>query len=299
MKRFSKTLGLAFLMVVLGVHMAVGQNDFETTASGLKYKFVRKAPASNPKPELSDMVTIAACYHGTDKDTIFFDSRKSPTPYIFPVLESVYKGDIYEGVRMLRVGDSVIFNLSADSLFLKSFRAKVLPPYVKSGSRVNVYVSMKKIQKKDDFQKDMQKKMEADSKKSNVARLKEDSILKIYLKEKKITKAAGPSGLIYIETVKGTGPKAEAGKSVSVHYTGTLLNGVKFDSSVDRGQPITFDLGKGMVIPGWDEGIAMMNKGGKATLIIPSKLGYGERGSGALIQPFSTLIFEVELVDVK
>ena len=107
------------------------------------------------------------------------------------------------------------------------------------------------------------------------------------------------SGLEYIELEAGTGAQAEAGKTVSVHYTGRLLDGTKFDSSLDRGQPITFELGKGKVIPGWDEGIAKMSKGGKATLIIPSKIGYGERGSGALIAPFSTLVFDVELVDVK
>lgn len=300
MKQFVKTLGLILLVFGLGSSLAFGQNDYQTTPNGLKYKFLKKGDANNPLPQISDMVTVTAFYHGTDKDTIFFDSRKSPTPYIFPIMESTYKGDLYEGIRMLRVGDSVRFTVSADSLFLKSFRTKMLPPYAKKGSSVNVYVSLKKIQKKDDFQKEMQAKMAAESKNASTAKLKEDSILAIYLKEKKITTLADKkSGLIYIETTKGTGPKAEPGKSVSVHYTGRLLNGTKFDSSLDRGQPITFELGKGMVIAGWDEGIAKMNKGGKATLIIPSKIGYGERGSGALILPYSTLVFDVELVDVK
>ena len=107
------------------------------------------------------------------------------------------------------------------------------------------------------------------------------------------------SGLEYIETEAGTGAQAEAGKTVSVHYTGKLQDGKVFDSSVSRGDPIIFQLGKGQVIKGWDEGIALMKVGGKAQLIIPPDLGYGERGAGGVIPPNATLVFDVELVDVK
>lgn len=107
------------------------------------------------------------------------------------------------------------------------------------------------------------------------------------------------SGLEYIEVEAGTGAQAEAGKTVSVHYTGKFQDGKVFDSSVSRGEPITFQLGKGKVIKGWDEGIALMKVGGKAQLIIPPQLGYGERGAGGVIPPNATLVFDVELVDVK
>lgn len=107
------------------------------------------------------------------------------------------------------------------------------------------------------------------------------------------------SGLEYIEIEIGAGAQAAAGKTVSVHYTGKLQNGKAFDSSISRGQPIEFTLGKGMVIKGWDEGIALMKVGGKAQLIIPPHLGYGERGAGGVIPPNATLIFDVELVSVR
>lgn len=107
------------------------------------------------------------------------------------------------------------------------------------------------------------------------------------------------SGLQYVILEDGSGEKPEPGGIVEVHYTGTLEDGTKFDSSYDRGEPIQFALGQGQVIPGWDEGISLLNVGDKARLVIPPDLAYGERGAGGVIPPNATLIFEVELVSVQ
>lgn len=107
-----------------------------------------------------------------------------------------------------------------------------------------------------------------------------------------------PSGLQIEELAVGQGTAAKAGDKVSVHYTGWLTDGKKFDSSLDRRQPLQFVLGKRMVIAGWDEGVAGMQPGGKRKLTIPSKLAYGEAGYSTLIPPNATLIFEVELLKV-
>ncbi len=101
------------------------------------------------------------------------------------------------------------------------------------------------------------------------------------------------------DLVVGTGAEAVSGKVISVHYTGTLTNGTKFDSSKDRGTPFEFTLGAGEVIQGWDKGFAGMKVGGKRKLTIPSDMGYGAQGAGGVIPPNATLIFEVELLDVK
>lgn len=107
------------------------------------------------------------------------------------------------------------------------------------------------------------------------------------------------SGLKYVDLVEGTGKSPSKGKVVTVHYTGTLDNGRKFDSSVDRNEPFSFVIGVGQVIKGWDEGVMGMKVGGKRQLIIPANLGYGARGAGGVIPPNSTLHFDVELLGVQ
>lgn len=111
------------------------------------------------------------------------------------------------------------------------------------------------------------------------------------------------TGLKYEDSKVGTGTEAKSGNDVAVHYTGWLnkegQKGTKFDSSVDRGEEFEFPLGKGMVIQGWDEGVQGMKVGGKRTLFIPSKLGYGARGAGAAIPPNADLIFDVELIKIN
>ena len=123
-----------------------------------------------------------------------------------------------------------------------------------------------------------------------------DSNSGVNMADETITTASG----LQIKTmIVGTGDKAEVGKTAVVHYTGWLLDGTKFDSSVDRGTPFEFPLGQGRVIKGWDEGVATMNIGGKVELIIPPDLGYGASGAGGVIPPSATLKFEVEFLDQK
>ena len=135
------------------------------------------------------------------------------------------------------------------------------------------------------------------------ARLKREAVLKAESEAKMEKLAAGfektESGLRYQFIQRGDGKQAQAGKTVSVHYEGSLENGKVFDSSYPRKKPIEFKLGIGQVIEGWDEGIALLKVGDKARFVIPSDLGYGPAGAGGVIPPNATLIFDVELMDVK
>lgn len=139
-----------------------------------------------------------------------------------------------------------------------------------------------------------------DSEKKETAQ-EESTALKQEIKTIKIPDNAvtTESGLQYVDIKIGEGETPQKGQIVETHYTGWLLNGNKFDSSLDRNEPLKFELGVGRVIPGWDEGISTMRVGGKRKLFVPSHLGYGERGYPPVIPPNATLVFEVELLGVE
>lgn len=199
-----------------------------------------------------------------------------------------------EGLGHMRKGGKAKMIVPSHLAFGAAGRGAVIPPFATLIYNVEVVDVMTKAEfekaqaeekRKQEMQKEVDKKMEG-------------AKLNSYIKEQNITVKPTASGLYYIETLKGTGPRAESGKKVKVHYTGKLLDGTKFDSSLDRNEPFTFTLGQGQVIPGWDEGVALMNAGGKATLIIPSAIAYKDRDMG-VIKPYSTLVFDVELLDVE
>jgi FKBP-type peptidyl-prolyl cis-trans isomerase len=199
-----------------------------------------------------------------------------------------------EGIGKMLKGGKATLVVPSKIAFGETGRGAMVPPY----SPIVYEVEVIDVQTKADHDKQQAEDKKKTQLKLETAKKQETELMKKYLMEKRITAKPTASGLIYVEKVKGTGAKAMAGKKVKVHYTGTLLNGTKFDSSRDRNEPFEFTLGQGQVIQGWDEGVAMMNVGGKATLIVPSSIGYKDRDMGT-IPPYSTLVFDVELLDVK
>lgn len=262
---------------------------FTKTENGLYFK-IHETKEGARKVKEGDILTLNLVYKNSD-DSIVFNTTERGGGMQLKVEKSIYKGDISEGFLMLSLGDSASFITSADSFFQKIVMSP-LPPFIKPNTNLTFELRLTDISTLEELQA---KAKEEAAKMADV----ENENIKNYLSENNITTPPMQSGLYYIELKKGKGAKAEAGKTVKVHYTGTILDGTKFDSSLDRNEPFEFLLGQGGVIQGWEEGIAYMQAGGKAKLIIPSFLAYGAQERGPVIKPFSTLVFEVELLDVK
>jgi FKBP-type peptidyl-prolyl cis-trans isomerase FkpA len=279
------------ILLIIGlITLSFGEvisGEIKTTKNGLKYQFhISNPDARLPNP--GDFLEVKLAY--TINDSLLFDSRNLTSVLQLQLAEPSFKGDFFEGVAMMHLGDSASFWSPADSVMLKIFRTGMVPPFVKPGDEIQFNVKLMDIKSPEEFELHRQQQLDA-------LRDNAPQRLEAYIKSQSISTKPTASGLYYIESKAGNGLRPQPGQKVSVHYTGKLLDGTVFDSSVERGEPITFTLGIGQVIPGWDEGIALMQPGAKATLIIPSNLAYGERDMG-VIPPHSPLIFEVELVDI-
>jgi FKBP-type peptidyl-prolyl cis-trans isomerase len=286
---------------------------YEKSESGLYSQFYTKNE-DGVKPKEGDMIQVQMNYKN-DKDSVLFDSKTNPngTNFIeFPIQKSTFKGSFEEALMSMSVGDSASFIISADSVYNKTFMVNELPKYITKGSMLTFNAKLLKITSKEEVEKERNKKMEEQKVMMELRKNEEPKALEKYLAEKKITAKPTESGLYYIETAKGKGPQPKEGQMVSVKYTGRLLDGSVFDTSDEETaktagiyderrapyEPIEFILGPGSVIEGWVQGLSKMQKGGKATLIIPSSLGYGQSGNGP-IPPFATLVFDVELVNIS
>lgn len=240
------------------------KNEIITTPSGLKYYDLIIGEGNSP--EKGDKVIVH--YTGKLEDGTIFDSSKERNePFTFSLgLGRVIKG-WDEGLSTMNVGGKRTLIIPPDLGYGSKGAGGAIPP----NATLIFEVELLEI-KKPFVDKDFELPGE---------------------------ETLTDSGMIMIDHIIGDGIQPQKGDIVIVHYTGKLESGKQFDSSHDRGNPFEFRLGIGRVIKGWDEGLSTMNVGGKRTLIIPPYLGYGSRGAGGVIPPNATLIFEVELVDIK
>jgi FKBP-type peptidyl-prolyl cis-trans isomerase FkpA len=238
----------------------------------------------------------------TDKDSVFLDINQATHAASYPMRidKSEFKGDFLDMFMRLHAGDSASFFIRLDSLHKYYAEEFKFEPKYDSMEYLGFTVKVDSIYDRKKVQ-ELRTAAEAEQKKQQemvmAMKAEEPAAIAKYIAENKITAKPSATGVYYIEKTKGKGDMIKSGQTVSMLYTGKFLDGQVFDSSDKTGQPMSFVVGQHQVIPGMDEGLLMMRKGGKATLIIPSDQAYGD-GMGRM-KPFATLVFEIEVVDVK
>lgn len=298
----SRFLNAIIAIVVVGMSMSCQSEDFQASEDGYEYKYITKGDGETPK---QGEVVVYNLMYMNEKDSVIFEST-SEQPAMIPCDTAQWgaMGPLYKAFKIIKEGDSILIKIPTKTLFAESFRAAI-PPSLDSAGVITFCIGASRINTEEEMQAEAmerRKQMEIEAREMGQEQLNKDiQIIEDFLKENNITAQSTESGLRYVIESEGTGDYPQSGQIVKVHYTGTLMDGTKFDSSFDRQPvaPLPFPIGQRNVIQGWDEGIALLKKGGKGTLYIPSLLAYGERGMGGAIQPNSVLKFEVELVDIE
>lgn len=282
---------LLLLSLFLGVLFVSCQNNtkcyegYTQSSSGLYYKFYHQNEGDTP--QVRDFLDIYMSCSINDTIVIIPENRM-----VTPMMNSLFRGDLFEGIAMMHLGDSASFMVRADSTFYTLF-GRQMPKEFSVNDMMRFEVRL------NDFYPESEmaaKRIEYMKTTYPNETLSAENELIEYFVNNNIEPITTSSGLNYVITKEGNGEMPGVGTLVKVHYTGKLLDGTVFDSSVKRNEPFQFVLGIGQVIPGWDEGLQLLSKGSKAVLYIPYYIAYGDSGAGT-IPPFATLIFEVELID--
>ncbi len=291
-----------YFALLFAFSLAACQQGGEKLMTESGYEYIKHTGLEGETPEPGEYVYFHAQMR--NGDSVVYSSRmQGAAPFLqIPTLDNPNRrpSPIEDVLQNMTVGDSVTVLIELDTLPTK-------PRGFENASLMYYDVAMVDIKSAEEYQEEAQKAQEEQAQKAVEAQARLGDVeamvretLSKY-KEGELTDELQEtdSGLKYIIHEEGTGKQAEAGKLVTVHYYGVLMDGTMFDNSFQRGQAISFPLGQGRVIPGWDEGIALLKEGAKATLFIPYELAYGEQGSPPTIPPKSELAFYVELAEVK
>lgn len=305
-----KTLSLALALCTTFTCFAQSKSKkhvkFKTDkATGVKYYFIKhnkKAPTAKE----GDIATVVMQY-SNDKDSLVFDSRKSPnrrrTDSIGVVgvpIKKSFNGCLEQGLELMAQGDSALFSINTDSLFFKTFKLKNLPPYVHQGTWLTFYVKMIKFQTPDQIKEEQQQLMIKHRMEMQQLKAEEAQSIAKYLNDNKLNVQPTADSVYFLSRQNGNGKKIEVGDSVDLLYTGMFLDGKVFDASHlhPKGQELlkVVYAPNMPLIKGWVLALGTMSEGDKARILLPSSLAYGA-GYGP-IPPYSPLIFDIEVVKV-
>lgn len=272
---------------------------YELTETGAFFK-MEKAGEGKTDINKGDVIFI---HHTmtTDKDSVLYDYKtmsQPGQPYAMRIAPSAYKGDMFEMMYKLHVGDSASFAMRVDSMFEKYYKQPI-PKFLEAKGFIVYHVKVDSIYssaKVEEIEKKNRAMQEAYIEK---AKNSEDSLINKYLTDNKITVKPTESGLYIVVKEKGKGAKIKKGDNIEVKYKGMFTDGRVFDASEKSPTPVVFPIGVQQVIPAWDEAVLTMNVGAKILLVTPSKLAYGPRGNQQGIPPFAPLVFEIEVINIK
>lgn len=308
-KNFISSLAVLAIMASCG-----NQDGFETSDSGLQYKFVNKGDAGE-QPAEGQVVTLNLSL--INGDSVIMEASGMPLQKVEQMWN--VKGGIEEAFSMLSVGDSIIAKVKAGDLYQRTWQMPV-PANVDPEDLITCAVGLEEIYDAAEFQEKqaLARVEEIEAHRSQVLSENKEQMdadiaaIDAYLAKNRIQAQTSPNGMRYTIIEEGTGPKPEVGDKVQVNYSGNVLEGDYFDTSVEEAakehglynpgrpyEPFEFILGTGGVIHGWDEGIALLNEGTRAKLYIPSPMAYGDQQRSEVIVANSILEFEVELVEIS
>ncbi|MFA0962173.1 FKBP-type peptidyl-prolyl cis-trans isomerase [Roseivirga sp. BDSF3-8] len=293
----------AFAVMALAAATSCDTKEYETLESGVQYKYIEEGEGASPSH--GKVVVMKFAYTADDGDE-FFSSSEMPNGNTVMVYDSTMmgqKGSIEEIISMMQVGDSVEAKVGAETFFKKTFNMDQLPDTVKAEENITFNIRLVEVADQQEYAERMSREQTQ----------KDETAIEEYIAENNMEGLEKTeSGLRYVITEEGDGPEVEQGDSVKINYTGYLLDGTVFDSSIEETareagvfmegrpyEPIGLQYGITRFIPGWNEGIGYLSEGDKATLIIPSALAYGNQRRSAQIGPNSILVFELSVTEVK
>jgi FKBP-type peptidyl-prolyl cis-trans isomerase FkpA len=301
------------LVIVAGCNTEDGQKEYITTESGLQYLLEREG--NGPQPVNGNIMIMNVSYI-SQKGNVLFSTQRGGGPMAVTFDNTLLsrEGGLEEGLKMIKQGDSLLLQYPIENL-IEGTLGMTFPDSLVRGSTVTVCIGLEKVLTTDEFtiyrneQEEKRKKLALERNKSKIEA--DGKIIDEYLAKNNFDAQIHESGLRIRIIEEGSGELAEPQKIVRVNYTGRLLGGRLFDTSIKETavkegtfnpgrnyEPYQFQLGTGSVIQGWDIGIALLNPGTKAIFYVPSSLAYGERAASEVIGPNEILIFEVELVEV-
>lgn len=286
--------GFAVILIAVSLFCFVSCADkygeFQTAESGLQYRIVDNNRNTGKSPKIGDVLELNYSYE-TEDGRVLFDSHGGDRKYMKTLEAPAHTGgSVEDGLAMLHEGDSALFKISAENFLLFSEKYGHLPEGIKSLDPIIIKVRLVDIMDDNEIDRYM-------SSRYHKSETQESEILESFLKNTNVTVEPTPSGLYFLEKTPGEGKTIENGDIVTLNYTLTLVDGSLVETTLGR-DPMTYRVGDGGYIAGWSEAILMMKKGMSATVIVPSELGYGAEGKGNIL-PYSTLVFDIEILNVQ